>query len=420
MQDLYDEKILREKLEVVLKEKNQLLTKVYGRLAMAPEPIVESCLAYAERLGPHRADTAKLLDDALRAGKHVMLEGAQGTMLDLDHGTYPFVTSSTPVTGYALASAGIGPQHVERVVGITKAYVTRVGSGPFPTEALDEEGERLGERGHEFGTTTGRKRRCGWFDGMVLRAAARLNGLTELVLTKLDVLSGFEAVKVCVGYRVAGEVFDDVPPTQTQFHHAEPVWEELPGLGRGPRRGARLRRSAEGGAGVRALPRGAGWRSGVGDRRGPRQGTERSGDRVKVLVVGGGGREHALVWRLSRDPAVTELLAAPGNPGIAELAACRPVASDDVARMVNLVDDSGPDLVVVGPEVPLVAGLADALEARGVAVFGPRPPRRGWRVPRRSRRICCSAAASPRHARGASTTWRRRPPSSTSSAGGPW
>jgi adenylosuccinate synthase len=229
VQDLYDEKILREKLEVVLKEKNQLLTKVYGRLAMAPEPIVESCLAYAERLGPHRADTAKLLDDALRAGKHVMLEGAQGTMLDLDHGTYPFVTSSTPVTGYALASAGIGPQHVERVVGITKAYVTRVGSGPFPTEALDEEGERLGERGHEFGTTTGRKRRCGWFDGMVLRAAARLNGLTELVLTKLDVLSGFETVKVCVGYRVAGEVFDDVPPTQTQFHHAEPVWEELPG-----------------------------------------------------------------------------------------------------------------------------------------------------------------------------------------------
>ncbi len=229
VQDLFDEKILREKLEVVLKEKNQLLTKVYGRLAMAPEPIVEACLAFAERLGPHRADTAKLLHDALTAGKHVMLEGAQGTMLDLDHGTYPFVTSSTPVTGYALASAGIGPQHVERVVGITKAYVTRVGSGPFPTEALDEGGDRLGERGHEFGTTTGRKRRCGWFDGMVLRAAARLNGLTELVLTKLDVLSGFETVKVCVGYRVDGAGFDDVPPSQTQFHHAEPVWEELPG-----------------------------------------------------------------------------------------------------------------------------------------------------------------------------------------------
>jgi adenylosuccinate synthase len=231
VQDLYDEKILREKLEVVLKEKNQLLTKVYGRLAMEPEPIVENYLAYAERLRPHVADAGRLLYDALAAGKHVMLEGAQGTMLDLDHGTYPFVTSSTPVTGYALASAGFGPQHVERVVGITKAYVTRVGSGPFPTEALDEDGERMGERGHEFGTTTGRKRRCGWFDGMVLRYAARLNGLTELVLTKLDVLSGFESVKVCVGYRIEGRIHDDVPPTQTQFHHAEPVWEELPGWG---------------------------------------------------------------------------------------------------------------------------------------------------------------------------------------------
>jgi adenylosuccinate synthase len=229
VQDLYDEKILREKLDVVLKEKNQLLTKVYGRLAMEPEPIVEDYLAYAERMRPHVADAGRLLYDALAAGENVMLEGAQGTMLDLDHGTYPFVTSSTPVTGYALASAGFGPQHVERVVGITKAYVTRVGSGPFPTEALDDDGERMGERGHEFGTTTGRKRRCGWFDGMVLRYAARLNGLTELVLTKLDVLSGFETVKVCVGYRVEGHVFDDVPPTQTQLHHAEPVWEELPG-----------------------------------------------------------------------------------------------------------------------------------------------------------------------------------------------
>ncbi|HTG47831.1 MAG TPA: adenylosuccinate synthase [Actinomycetota bacterium] len=229
VQDLYDEKILREKLEVVLKEKNQLLTKVYGRLAMPVEPIVEACRAYADRLEPHVADTAKLLHDALEAGRSVMLEGAQGTMLDLDHGTYPFVTSSTPVTGYALASAGFGPQHVERVVGITKAYVTRVGTGPFPTEALDDDGERLGERGHEFGTTTGRKRRCGWFDAPVLRYAARLNGLTELVLTKLDVLSGFERVKVCVGYRVGGRIFDDVPPTQTEFHHAEPVWEELPG-----------------------------------------------------------------------------------------------------------------------------------------------------------------------------------------------
>ena len=229
VQDLYDEKILREKLDVVLWEKNHLLTKVYNQLPVASETIVGDYLGYAERLRPHVADTAKLLDEGLRTGKHVMLEGAQGVMLDLDHGTYPFVTSSTPVAGYALASAGIGPQHVERVIGITKAYVTRVGSGPFPTEALDSEGERMGERGREFGTTTGRKRRCGWFDGCVLRYAARLNGLTDLILTKLDVLSGFETLKVCVGYRVDGVVYDDVPPNQTLFHEAEPVWEELAG-----------------------------------------------------------------------------------------------------------------------------------------------------------------------------------------------
>jgi adenylosuccinate synthase len=229
VQDLYDEKILRQKLEIVLWEKNQVLSKVYNRLGVELDAILEDCLAYAARLEPHVADTSKLLDEGIRAGKHVMLEGAQGTMLDLDHGTYPFVTSSTPVAGYALASAGIGPKHVDRVVGITKAYVTRVGSGPFPTEALDEGGERMGERGHEFGTTTGRKRRCGWFDAVVLRYAARLNGLTDLFLTKLDVLSGFETVRVCVGYRAGGETWDDVPPNQTLFHEAEPVWEELPG-----------------------------------------------------------------------------------------------------------------------------------------------------------------------------------------------
>ncbi|MGE5226171.1 MAG: adenylosuccinate synthase [Planctomycetaceae bacterium] len=229
VQDLYDEKILREKLDVVLWEKNHLLTKVYNQLPVKAETILEDYLGYAERLRPHVADASKLLDEGLRAGKHVMLEGAQGTMLDLDHGTYPFVTSSTPVAGYALASAGIGPTHLERVIGVTKAYVTRVGSGPFPTEALDAAGERMGERGQEFGTTTGRKRRCGWFDAVVLRYAARLNGLTDLALTKLDVLSGFEAVKVCVAYRAGGETWDDVPPNQTLFHDAQPVWEELPG-----------------------------------------------------------------------------------------------------------------------------------------------------------------------------------------------
>ncbi len=229
IQDLFDEKIFREKLEIVLKEKNQVLTRVYGRLPLVAETIVEDYLRYADRLRPIVVETSKLIHDALERGENVLLEGAQGTMLDLDKGTYPFVTSSNPVTGYALASAGIGPRHVERVIGITKAYVTRVGAGPFPTEDHGDEGERLGERGHEFGTVTGRKRRCGWFDAVVLRYAARLNGLTELFLTKLDVLSGFETVKVCTAYRAEGETFDDVPPHQSLFHAAEPVYEELDG-----------------------------------------------------------------------------------------------------------------------------------------------------------------------------------------------
>jgi adenylosuccinate synthase len=229
IQDLFDEDILREKLDVVLWEKNQILTKVYGRLPLVPDTIVEDYLRFAERLRPHVTDTSKLLDDALREGRNVLLEGAQGTMLDLDKGTYPFVTSSNPVAGYALASAGIGPRDVDRVIGITKAYVTRVGAGPFPTEDVGAEGDRLGERGHEFGTVTGRKRRCGWFDAVLLRYASRVNGVTELFLTKLDVLSGFEALKVCTAYRADGELFEDVPPHQSLFHRAEPVYEEVEG-----------------------------------------------------------------------------------------------------------------------------------------------------------------------------------------------
>jgi adenylosuccinate synthase len=229
VQDLFDEAIFREKLDIVLREKNQLLTRVYGRLPLTADAIVEDYLRYAERLRPLVTDTSKLLHDALREGEQVLLEGAQGTMLDLDKGTYPFVTSSNPVTGYALASAGIGPREVERVIGITKAYVTRVGAGPFPTEDLGSDGERLGERGREFGTVTGRKRRCGWFDAVIGRYAARLNGLTELFVTKLDVLSGCASLKVCTAYRVDGETFEDFPPHQSLFHRAEPVYEELEG-----------------------------------------------------------------------------------------------------------------------------------------------------------------------------------------------
>jgi adenylosuccinate synthase len=229
VQDLYDEEIFRAKLDIVLREKNLVLTKIYGRLPLESEAIVGDYMGFAEQLRSHVVDTSKVLDDALRAGKHVMLEGAQGTLLDLDHGTYPFVTSSNPVAGYALASAGIGPKDVDRVIGIVKAYVTRVGAGPFPTEDLGPDGERLGVRGKEFGVVTGRKRRCGWFDAVVARYAARLNGLTELFVTKLDVLSGYESLRICTGYRADGEIFEDFPPHQSLFHQAEPIFEELEG-----------------------------------------------------------------------------------------------------------------------------------------------------------------------------------------------
>ena len=229
VQDLFDEKIFREKLDVVLREKNQILAKVYNRLPLSADRIVEEYQDLADRLAPHVTDTGRLIHDALRAGKHVMLEGAQGTLLDLDHGTYPFVTSSNPVAGYALASAGIGPKEVERVVGIVKAYITRVGAGPFPTEELGDDGDRMGVRGNEFGTVTGRKRRCGWLDVALLRYAVRLNGLTELFLTKLDVLSGFRTVKIATGYRADGQEFDDFPPHQSLFHRAQPVYEQLDG-----------------------------------------------------------------------------------------------------------------------------------------------------------------------------------------------
>jgi adenylosuccinate synthase len=229
VQDLYDEAIFREKLDIVLREKNLILSKIYGRLPLEAEEIVEAYLGYGELLRPHVADTAAVLHERLRAGDHVLLEGAQGTLLDLDHGTYPFVTSSNPVAGYALASAGVGPKEVDRVIGIVKAYVTRVGAGPFPTEDVGDEGARLGVRGKEFGTVTGRKRRCGWFDAALARYAARLNGLTELFVTKLDVLSGFESLRICTGYRAGDERFDEVPPNQSLFHAAEPIYEELEG-----------------------------------------------------------------------------------------------------------------------------------------------------------------------------------------------
>jgi adenylosuccinate synthase len=229
VQDLLDPKIFAAKLEVALKEKNLLLTRVYGRLPLERDAIDSDYLAYGERLRPHITDTTAYLQDALDAGKTVMFEGAQATMLDLDHGTYPFVTSSNPIAGGACAGSGVGPKDIDRIVGITKAYCTRVGSGPFPSEADPADSDILVEVGGEYGTTTGRKRRCGWFDAVAARFAARLNTLTEMVVTKLDVLSSFDFIPVCVGYEYEGRRYDRFPPNQTIFNKCRPVYEELPG-----------------------------------------------------------------------------------------------------------------------------------------------------------------------------------------------
>jgi adenylosuccinate synthase len=229
VQDLFDEKILHQKVEGALEQKNQLLVKVYNRRAVVVDEVVEDLLSYEARIRPMVADSSLVLGEALRRGQTVLLEGGQATLLDVDHGTYPFVTSSNATAGGACTGAGIAPMSVSRVIAIAKAYITRVGEGPFPTELFDDDGERLRTVGHEFGTTTGRPRRCGWFDLPIARYAQRLNGVTDFVLTKLDVLTGWEQIPVCVGYDVDGERTDELPMTQTGFHHARPVYELLPG-----------------------------------------------------------------------------------------------------------------------------------------------------------------------------------------------
>ena len=230
VQDLLDEKIFRQKLDVALKEKNAVLAKVYNRLPLSADDIAARYLGeYAPRIAPMIGDTVGIVHDALAAGRNVLMEGAQATFLDLDHGTYPFVTSSNPVAGGACTGSGLGPRDIDRVIGIAKAYVTRVGAGPFPTELSDETGDLLVERGHEFGTNTGRRRRCGWFDAVMARQAVRLNSLSEVALTKLDVLDTFETVKVCVAYEANGERFEYPPYHQSILHQVTPIYEELPG-----------------------------------------------------------------------------------------------------------------------------------------------------------------------------------------------
>jgi adenylosuccinate synthase len=229
VQDLFDEGILRQKVEGALSLKNQVLVKVYNRKAIAVDEVVEDLLTYADRVRPMVADTARLLTDALDAGRTVVLEAGQATLLDVDHGTYPFVTSSSATAGGACTGSGIPPTRIDKVVAVVKAYTTRVGEGPFPTELHDADGDRLRDVGGEFGTTTGRPRRCGWYDAVIARYAARVNGVTDFVLTKLDVLSGWERIPVCVAYEVDGRRLDEMPMTQTEFHHAVPVYEHLDG-----------------------------------------------------------------------------------------------------------------------------------------------------------------------------------------------
>ncbi|HEY6531171.1 MAG TPA: adenylosuccinate synthase [Acidimicrobiales bacterium] len=230
VQDLLDPKIFRQKLDVVLKEKNAILAKVFNQLPLDADEIADVYLEEcAPRLEPMITDSVNLVHEALEAGQHVLLEGAQATFLDLDHGTYPFVTSSNPVAGGACTGAGIGPRYIDRVIGIAKAYITRVGAGPFPTELFDEIGEHLVDVGHEYGTNTGRRRRTGWFDAVMLRHAVRLNSLSELAITKLDVFDSLDSLKVCVAYEVDGERLEHLPYHQSALHKATPIYAELPG-----------------------------------------------------------------------------------------------------------------------------------------------------------------------------------------------
>jgi adenylosuccinate synthase len=230
VQDVLDPKILRQKIEVALTEKNLWLERIYDAEPFRLEEVWERYAGYAERLAPYVGDVSLLVDRALADGKHVLFEGAQATLLDLDHGTYPFVTSSNPIASGAATGTGIGPTRIDRVLGVSKAYVTRVGEGPFPSEIAGPEQDRLRELGGEYGTVTGRERRCGWLDLVALRYAVRVNGMTSLALTKLDVLSPFDELPVCVRYRLRdGSETEHFPAHQSDFHHAQPVWETLPG-----------------------------------------------------------------------------------------------------------------------------------------------------------------------------------------------
>jgi len=227
--DLVDRDALSARLDVVLPIKNRVIERVYGAKGSAKDELMDWAMKYAGRIRSHVTDAAALLNDAIDRGRNVLFEGAQGTMLDVDHGTYPFVTSSSPTAGGIAPGTGVGPRKITKVIGVTKAYTSRVGAGPMPTELRDETGDRIRERGHEYGTVTGRPRRCGWFDAVIVRHAVRVNGLDGIAVTHLDTLSGFPTVQVCTAYRYRGRVVPDFPANQAVFAECEPVYEELPG-----------------------------------------------------------------------------------------------------------------------------------------------------------------------------------------------
>ncbi len=229
IQDIFDESILRQKVDAALDFKNQVLVKIYNRRAIGVDEVVDELLSFRELLEPMVCDTSLMLHEAIESDKTVLFEAGQATMLDIDHGTYPFVTSSNATAGGASTGSGLPPHKIDRVIAVIKAYTTRVGAGPFPTELFDEMGEHLAKVGHEYGTTTGRLRRCGWYDAPIARYAARINGVTDFVLTKLDVLSGLETIPVCVAYDVNGVRHDEMPVNQSDFHHATPIYEEFAG-----------------------------------------------------------------------------------------------------------------------------------------------------------------------------------------------
>ncbi len=229
VQDLLDAKILREKVEASLDQKNELLVKVYNRRPILIDEVVDALLAHAEAIRPYIVDSGRFINDALDEGKVVLFEGAQAHHLDVDQGTYPYVTSSNPTAAGAATGGGIGPTRIDRTIGIAKAYTTRVGEGPFPTELFDEDGEKLREKGGEFGATTGRPRRCGWFDAVLVEQSVKINGFTDVFLTKLDILDGWEKIPVCVAYEVDGKRLPHYPVTQSEVHHAKPIYEYVDG-----------------------------------------------------------------------------------------------------------------------------------------------------------------------------------------------